>query len=139
MPYIKQGDRWGLAPRPSRPAHNEGELNFQITMLLSEYILENGLSYDRIGDVQGALMNASLEFSRRVTGPYEDLKIQENGDVYTGVLGVLATKGRETNPGVAHVQDGTGQEARKEKYICRNGDGCTCGRAKQGREVEGGD
>jgi hypothetical protein len=39
-------------------------------------------SYQSINDVLGALEGAKLEFYRRIAAPYEDTKIQENGDVY---------------------------------------------------------
>lgn len=82
MPYIKAEDRPGLRPRSDRPAKTEGELNFQLSTLISDYLLENGLNYEHIGDVRGALENAASEFYARVARPYEDTKIHSNGDVY---------------------------------------------------------
>lgn len=89
MPYIKKGMRSALNPRLAVVAQDEGQLNFQITSLLIEYIVEHGLSYGRIGDVEGALQNASKEFNRRVTAPYEDKAIIRNGDVYGPILELL--------------------------------------------------
>lgn len=54
MPYIPWRDRLDLTPL-TNVATTEGELNFQLTSLLVEYIIQNGLSYERIGDVEGAL------------------------------------------------------------------------------------
>ena len=34
-------------------------------------------------DVKGALRLAELELERRIIAPYEDIKIEQNGDVYT--------------------------------------------------------
>jgi hypothetical protein len=47
-----------------------------------QYVSDHDLSYRTINDVLGALEGAKLEFYRRVAAPYEDQKIQENGDVY---------------------------------------------------------
>ncbi len=88
MPYIAKGRR-DLLPWSPNVAKTEGDLNFQITSLLVEYIEQNGLSYERIGDVEGALQNASKEFARRVTAPYEDQAIARNGDVYGPILELL--------------------------------------------------
>ena len=39
------------------------------------------------GKVIGALECAKLELYRRIAAPYEDTKIQENGEVYTKLVG----------------------------------------------------
>jgi hypothetical protein len=79
MPYIDDQRRkeLNLLPAP----RNAGELNYMLTKLVSQYVREK-LSYQRINDVVGALEGAKLEFVRRVVNPYEDNKIEENGDVY---------------------------------------------------------
>lgn len=59
-----------------------GELNYVFTKTLLDYLKEKGLSYQTINDIVGALEGAKAEFQRRVVAPYEDTKIQENGDVY---------------------------------------------------------
>jgi len=63
-----------------------GELNFALTLLVAEYIQRKGLNYQNINDVMGALEGAKAEFYRRVAAPYEDTKIQQNGDVYPCVI-----------------------------------------------------
>jgi hypothetical protein len=63
-------------------AESGGELNYLITTLIQEYILREGLSYATLNEVIGVLECAKLELYRRVVTPYEDSKIQENGDVY---------------------------------------------------------
>jgi hypothetical protein len=80
MPYIKRAMRGSLeeSRRPMAP----GELNYLITRLLTNYILDNGLCYSNINDILGALEGAKLEFYRRIAAPYEDIKRKENGDVY---------------------------------------------------------
>jgi hypothetical protein len=64
-----------------RDPQNSGELNYAITKLVLEYYEQEG-GYSSINDVLGALEGAKLEFYRRVAAPYEDTKIEENGDVY---------------------------------------------------------
>lgn len=81
MPYIKIKDRQFLNETNST-ANNPGELNYLISDELQCYIHKHGLSYKTINDVIGALEGAKLEFYRRVAAPYEDKKIQENGDIY---------------------------------------------------------
>jgi hypothetical protein len=78
-PYIKKENRARLLESLPR---SSGELNYLITMLLQEYVKEHGSKYDTFNDILGALDGARLEFYRRVVAPYEDVKIQENGDVY---------------------------------------------------------
>lgn len=81
MPYIKPDQRAALAKYPLSVA-DAGELNYQITQVILSYLRARGLRYQTINDIVGALDAAKLEFYRRVAVPYEDTKIQENGDVY---------------------------------------------------------
>lgn len=82
MPYIdivSKGSVKQFGPK------NPGELNYAITSLLVEYMKKqnNGkLNYQTINDIVGALEGAKLEFYRRVAAPYEETKIEYNGDVY---------------------------------------------------------
>ena len=84
MPYIKQEDREqftdilsGLKNRIS----NEGELNYVITKLCLGYMERKGKCYSTLNTIHGVLNCADKEFYRRFTAPYEDYKIDENGDV----------------------------------------------------------
>lgn len=79
MPYITDNAKIELdaGHRPLTP----GELNYCITQLMIEYCKED-FNYQDINDVIGALECAKLEFYRRMAVPYEDKKIDENGDVY---------------------------------------------------------
>jgi hypothetical protein len=83
MPYIDEAKRKSLRVGRSAPG-TAGELNYLITCRISEYVgkYRNGLSYQTLNDVVGALESAKAEFQRRVVAPYEDKKIRENGDVY---------------------------------------------------------
>jgi hypothetical protein len=78
MPYIKHKER----ARASRSPETAGELNFQITRDIQDYVQRNGLTYQTLNDVVGALEGAKAEFQRRVVAPYEDTKIATNGEVY---------------------------------------------------------
>lgn len=86
MPYIKNERKEELIDNgydcggKDYPA-NAGELNYLFTKIGIEY-LEQGLNYQRINDVIGALEGAKLELYRRLAAPYEDTKIEQNGDVY---------------------------------------------------------
>jgi hypothetical protein len=84
MPYIKRAVRLAFeCPAHYKPA-DPGQLNYLITKIVRDYAFggTNGLSYQKINDVLGALEGAKLEFYRRVVAPYENAKMAENGDVY---------------------------------------------------------
>ncbi len=80
MPYIKKEKRKGVIM--SRMAENAGELNFLITDIVTGYLIKKGEKYQTYNDIIGALEGAKLELYRRKIAPYEDKKIDENGDVY---------------------------------------------------------
>ena len=80
MPYITQAARGTLGVRD--PA-TEGELNYVITRLVDRFLQRYGRGYTTINQLIGVLECAKLELYRRIAAPYEDVKIQENGDVYT--------------------------------------------------------
>ena len=80
MPYIDQGVRGSLDD--GRKATNGGELNYQFSKLLNDFIAMRGLSYNVINEFIGALECSKLEAYRRVAAPYEDKKIIANGEVY---------------------------------------------------------
>ncbi len=83
MPYINKNAREKFDNDFSGDqADNAGELNYMFTTLILEYINKHGLNYQRINDVVGALEGAKLEFYRRMATPYEEEKIEENGDIY---------------------------------------------------------
>ena len=80
MPYIYKAKRAALI-EDTRMPQTPGELNYMITIIINNYYKQYG-GYSAINDVLGALEGAKLEFYRRVAAPYEDQKIEENGDVY---------------------------------------------------------
>jgi len=86
MPYITPERRQALAGQTaageSVRTETAGELNYALTNLCVNHIMEQGLSYAAINEVVGALECAKLELYRRMAVPYENAKLSENGDVY---------------------------------------------------------
>ena len=84
MPYIEAKNRMyaDVTLGDYKAARDPGTLNYQITSLCIDYIKDTGEKYQHYNDVIGALESCKLEFYRRAVAPYEDKKIQENGDVY---------------------------------------------------------
>ena len=95
MPYIKQERRKEIDKAIDELAYQitlkgdngitdwAGELNYACTRLGLK-ILEssNQKNYWKIALISGVFHNIADEFYRRYASPYEDQKIQENGDVY---------------------------------------------------------
>jgi len=84
MPYIhkkwrQQFDKYlkAVGPHIVQP----GDLNYCITVLIHEYIKSHGQSYSIMNDCIGVLDAAKAEFYRKIVAPYEDTKIEENGDI----------------------------------------------------------
>ncbi|UCC73692.1 MAG: hypothetical protein JSV86_03795 [Gemmatimonadota bacterium] len=92
MPYITQESRALYDNALTRLAETvsdatpDGDLNYVVTRILSDWLQKRGLSYTAIADVVKVLETAKLEFYRRIAAPYEDGKAALNGDVY-GELG----------------------------------------------------
>lgn len=87
MPYIAQEARTEL--HAGDAPITAGELNYLITQLIDDFL--NNIpyaGYAACNDVIGALEACKLEFYRRFVAPYEDKKIESNGDVkpYRGVV-----------------------------------------------------
>ena len=80
MPYIDPESRPHL--EPNQVAATPGELNYQITRLVDGF-LPRRPNYRDLNEVVGVLEVVKLELYRRVVAPYEDVKLAENGDVYT--------------------------------------------------------
>lgn len=89
MPYIKKEKRAEIVPEVPmlgkvvdfQSIDCAGDLNFAVTYMIKDYLKRKGLNYQNINDVAGALVCINEEFHRRTVGPYEDTKIEENGDV----------------------------------------------------------
>jgi len=87
VPYIKMEDR----PKYEKPLTElinilkeqtvdqiDGQLNYIITRILKE---SYPLRYFNINRAVGVLECCKLEYYRRIAAPYEDTKIEQNGDV----------------------------------------------------------
>jgi len=87
MPYIKQEDRDRIDKYIdelllwlSRHPDSDGTVNYVITRIIDDIYGEGGyVVYNR---AMGVLDCIAREFYRRRVAPYEDEKIEENGDVY---------------------------------------------------------
>jgi len=88
MPYIKKEQRTVVdvqvkklaeAIKSTGKENRAGVLNYSISSLLKELY---ELRYSEVNEAVGMLECTKQEYYRRVAGPYEDIKIKENGDVY---------------------------------------------------------
>ena len=59
-----------------------GNFNYASSKIISGLLDSEGVNYTILNKLMGALECAKLELYRRMASPYEDKKIQENGDVY---------------------------------------------------------
>jgi hypothetical protein len=93
MPYIDQKRRETLDnqikslkealcagdPNPEQLLEIAGDINYCVTRLVSGLL---GIpSYKKIAIITGVLQNINQELYRRLAAPYEDEKIESNGDV----------------------------------------------------------
>jgi hypothetical protein len=82
MPYIKSVDRKILdSGYGTLLVKTPGELNYMITKQILMY-LPDYPSYDEYNTVVGVLECVKQEYYRRMVAPYEDIKKEQNGDVY---------------------------------------------------------
>ncbi len=82
MPYIKPQRRQDFREyEESTLPQSAGELNYVFSVVIDR-VLGNRPSYADINTVIGVLECCKEEVYRRVAGPYEDIKIGENGDVF---------------------------------------------------------
>lgn len=82
MPYIKQESRPAMdkvvEAMVEAGVQANGDLNYILYKFCKDSILP---SYNNYKNFCGELNECAEEIRRRMTGPYEDLKIVENGDV----------------------------------------------------------
>lgn len=79
MPYIDQEKREEMdcGEVPAVP----GELAYIIYGQCLDYLTHWGITFTSMNDVIGVLDNVKDEVKRRYLYPYEDKKIEENGDI----------------------------------------------------------
>jgi hypothetical protein len=88
MPYIKQKDRVKFDSQidelvemlEQRDPISPGELNYVVSRMIWK-IYASQPSYTLANNMIGALECVKAEFYRRFVAPYEDAKIEQNGDV----------------------------------------------------------
>lgn len=82
MPYIKQENRaWMDEVVESMNQHGveaNGDLNYILYAFCKRYVKP---SYNNYKNFCGELRQCATEIERRILAPYEDSKIEENGDV----------------------------------------------------------
>lgn len=81
MPYIVEEDRQEIDQGLPVRVYSEGQLNYKLTRLVRVWLGKEP-NYARINAAIGVLECAKIELYRRIAAPYEDTKIEENGDVY---------------------------------------------------------
>lgn len=92
MPYIDSEKRGHLDPSiESLMASIEtlvgdgtpidGLLNYAISSLMAKTLYDYGLCYNTLNTLVGVLECAKQELYRKVAAPYEDTKIEQNGDL----------------------------------------------------------
>ncbi len=82
MPYIIPEARERIQSDGDEAILTPGELNYAVTCTVMNYLDRAGISYSTMNEVIGVLECAKLELYRRMVVPYEQKKIEENGDVY---------------------------------------------------------
>lgn len=89
MPYTKQERRQLLDNHARRVADDlhfmgdeQGDLNYFYTRVGVHLLAKQGMGYTTASHIRAAMDDASAEWYRRVMADYEDLKCEENGDVY---------------------------------------------------------
>jgi len=93
MPYITQQQREPLAESIDTLLNIitdndglEGKLNYIISSIVSGILETEGVNYTILNKMIGVLECAKLELYRCMASPYEDLKLEENGEVYGVVV-----------------------------------------------------
>ena len=84
MPYILEKDRPKFAKAIEDLAikiESKGDLNYVISDLVGRLILKTKISYTEMSEWIDGVHGAERELTRRLLDPYEDIKIEENGDV----------------------------------------------------------
>ncbi len=82
MPYLTKEKKMLVNYADQKIATCAGELNYCLSMACYRYLIGKGENYQTYNDIVGALENCKQEFYRRFISGYEDIKIQENGDVF---------------------------------------------------------
>ncbi len=84
MPYIPRSKR---AKVNILGAETPGELGYALAKVIDKYLTDKSgeIRFKDLAEVLAGLESVKLEFYRRVVAPYEDGKLEANGEVF-GVL-----------------------------------------------------
>lgn len=91
MPYVTERQKAQLKPLTDalvvfmgqNREMKAGDLNYIITTVVNQWLAQKSkVGYEEMNAAMGALVGAQAEFYRRMVAPYEDQKMEENGDVY---------------------------------------------------------
>ena len=87
MPYIKQEDRElyderldALCFALGEDGYNPSAVTYVLYKLVARWFFKYP-SYRTIALIRGVMVGVITEFDRRIAAPYENAKINENGDV----------------------------------------------------------
>jgi len=111
MPYIPQDERTELDELAGdlvtnlRNGNFRGKLNYFISSVAEGLIQANGVSYSFLNDFIGVLECVKLELYRRVATPYEEKKMEENGDVFNTLKPPLSELGKKLSKDKANMED----------------------------------
>lgn len=100
-----------------------GQLNYCITKLLWNYIVDSGQRYHSFSDALGTLEAVKLELYRRKASFYEDEKCEDNGDVYVSYPGKAALERDQVKKDIVEMLRGMGRNSSAEMI---NNDKFTC-------------
>ncbi len=79
MPYIDELHRGFVARGNIRTV---GDLTYVLQQVVSDYLTTKGLSYQSLAEVLGALEGLKFDVYRRLLAPYEQVKQEQNGEVW---------------------------------------------------------
>ena len=91
MPYLKDKDKQEMVDAIDDIQiwiESKGDLNYAICELVGRLILRDELSYSKMSEWIDGVHDAEAELRRRILNRYEDLKMDENGDVpsFVGII-----------------------------------------------------
>ncbi len=81
MPYVTQERRRTL--NAGGTIETAGDLNYVLTSVVFDWLMQRSENYDNYNTVIGVLESMKLEIYRRTVSVYEDLKRDQNGDVFS--------------------------------------------------------
>lgn len=89
MPYIEETARIHIRKESKRRVLDSlgriladtSELSYVIMRILITYIGDT-LTETKVNEIMGVLERVKLEFHRRFCVPYEEIRMEENGDIF---------------------------------------------------------